>query len=173
MAGQPLNVFVTSDLVLAMLNAIAEGPLLPLFVAVLGQTLSVSSLCSQRPPAWVDLDSNVHNNSLGDVLQDLQAIAWPYFCECVPGSPAPINFPPPAIVVPPNIPSFPTFPCDPADLCSSISAIRQQVYAIATQLQSTSELVTLLQRYGLPFAYAPGAVHQGLTGEGQFAISRL
>jgi hypothetical protein len=58
-------------------------------------------------------------------------------------------------------------------LCSSISAIRQQVYAIAAQQQTTAELVTLLQRYGLPFAQVPGAFHNGLTGESGFSISRL
>jgi hypothetical protein len=166
-------VLVTSDLVATLLAAVSEGSLLPLFVSVLGTVLSVQSLCAAPPPAWVTLEGNPSLNTVGDALQDLRAIAWPYFCQCIPGTPAPINFPPPAITPVVGVPVFPTFPCDPADLCSSIAAIRQQVFAIATQLQSTAQLVTLLQRYGLPFAYAPGAVHIGLTGEGSFAVSRL
>ncbi len=156
-----------------LLEGVGETALLPLFVPILGSQIVVTALCSSRPPAWVELSSNLLENSTGDLLQDLQSIAWPYFCECVPGSPSPIDFPPPAVQVPPGIPAFPTFPCDPADLCSSIAAIRQQVFALGTQLQTVTDLVTLLQRYGLPFAYAPGAIHSPLTGTGQFAVSRL
>jgi hypothetical protein len=171
--SQPGTILVTNDLILQLLQRVSGTVLNPLFVAVIGRALDVTGLCDQRPPAWVQLQGDPAANSLGDVWQDLQAIAWPYFCECVPGSPNPVDYPPPSVLVPPNVPAFPTFPCDPADLCSSIALIRQQVFALATQLQSTAELVTLLQRYSLPFAYAPGAIHGALTGEGEFQISRL
>lgn len=171
--SQQGSAYITAELIATLLERIGFGALAPLFVAVVGLALDAVGLCASRPPAWVALDPDPTKNSLGDVLNDLKAIAWPYFCECVPGSPAPIDFPPPAVVAPPGVPTFPVFPCDPADLCSGISHIQQQLFALATQLQSTAELVTLLQRYGLPFAYAPGALHTGLSGEGQFAVSRL
>lgn len=45
--------------------------------------------------------------------------------------------------------------------------------ATLTLLQQIYQLVTLLQRYTLPFAYILGAAHSGLSGSGSFAISRL
>lgn len=44
---------------------------------------------------------------------------------------------------------------------------------IQQQINSIYEMVRLLQRYSLPFAYVSGAVHSNLTGSGSFAISRL
>jgi hypothetical protein len=40
-------------------------------------------------------------------------------------------------------------------------------------VQDVRNLVTLVQRYLLPFAYVNGATHSGLTGAASFAISRL
>lgn len=45
--------------------------------------------------------------------------------------------------------------------------------AVTAMLDQLLQLVTLIQRYDVPFAYIPGASHVGLTGLGSFAISRL
>jgi hypothetical protein len=110
--------------------------------------------------------------SPGDALRALQAVAWPYFCECIPGTPSPIPYPPQPVVIPPNWPSSPTFACDPADLCAAIVKIQRDVATVTSTVGELYKLTTLLQRYALPFAYVPGALHFGLSGEGQFAIPR-
>jgi hypothetical protein len=172
-SGQPFNTYVTLELLTSVLTAVAAPEFIPLFVPLIGFNLVVGDLCNRQPPPMPLLHADPLANSLADLQQGLGAVSWPFFCECVPGTPAPIPYPPPSLVAPPGIPTFPIFPCDPADLCSSVSAIRQAVFALASGLAETKELVTLLQRYSLPFAYAPGAVHIGLTGEGEFAVSRL
>jgi hypothetical protein len=43
----------------------------------------------------------------------------------------------------------------------------------AAQVQEILDLVTLIQRQAVPFAYVPGAVHAGLNGAGTIAISGL
>jgi hypothetical protein len=173
MPNAPLNILVTADLIQTVLTAVSAVELAVLFVPIIGLNLAIGSLCSSRPPAFPQLSPDPGLNSLGDLIQAFQAISWSIYCRCVPGTPPPLNFPPPSVVIPPGVPAIPTFPCDPADLCASIAAIRQAVFALTVAFAETKELVTLLQRYSLPFAYAPGALHFTLSGEGSFAISRL
>lgn len=45
--------------------------------------------------------------------------------------------------------------------------------AVLLQLQQILDLVTLIQRQKVPFAYVPGALHSGLSGTGQMAIAGL
>lgn len=119
------------------------------------------------------LDPVLQNNGLGSLLQAFKATAWPFYCACVPGTPPPINFPPPVFVPPPTWPTSPVFSCSPSDLCATLVAIQKQLNQVATQVGSGLQLTTLLQRYELPFAVIPGAIHSGLSGVGQFAVSRL
>jgi hypothetical protein len=50
------------------------------------------------------------------------------------------------------------------------------LYALVTQLMQQVNLIredtTLLQRYGLPFAYTTGATHAGLVGSGSLPLAR-
>lgn len=45
--------------------------------------------------------------------------------------------------------------------------------SVLAQLDAILQLVTLLQRQVAPFAYVPGARHNGLTGSGQFSVQGL
>jgi len=166
-------IFVTSSVIGLAAGALGIGWIAAALIGVIGTTLATTVLCSAPPPPMPQVTNDSINWSLSQQLQAWHSIAWFSYCECVPGTPAPINFPPPNPVEPTGFPNYPTFPCDPADLCASIAAIRQSVFAIAQQQQQTAQLVTLLQRYQLPFAYSPGALHMALTGTGGFAISRL
>lgn len=103
----------------------------------------------------------------------LRVIAWANLCQCRPGTPSPTPYPPPNPSQPVGWPAVPTFTCDSADLCGTLVTIQKQLAAISGALASQGELVNLLQRYRLPFAYVPGAVHSGLSDSGQFAVSRL
>ena len=140
---------------------------------LIGLSLGVQQLCGSQPPQMPTLDPVLQNNTIPVLFQALQAAAWPYYCQCVPGSPAPINFPAPTFTPPAGWPTAPTFSCDPANLCATLTAILQTLNQMSMQIGSTGQLVTFLQRYGLPFATILGATHSALSGSGQFAISRL
>jgi len=169
----PGSAILTPDLlqlILAPLNMVWAAIL---FVPLQFTVLNVSRLCSVPPPPLPIIDTSSIGSALGSTQQALDAVSWPYFCECIPGSPAPVPYPPPSQTQPPSWPANPTFPCDPADLCATLSTLRADVAGVRATLASVLELTTLLQRYGMPFAYAPGAVHTGLTGEGEFAVPRI
>lgn len=119
------------------------------------------------------LDPNLFSNSPASLYQALQAVAWPFFCQCVAGTPAPINFPPPTFVPPAGWPSSPIFACDPANLCAALIRIESLLNTVAGQVNAGLNLTTLIQRYSLPFAVVPGAFHNGLVGEGNFSVPRL
>lgn len=44
---------------------------------------------------------------------------------------------------------------------------------ITAKLERILQLVTLIQRQAVPFAYVPGTVHSGLSGSGQFDVSGI
>lgn len=164
---------LTAPLIDTVLAAVGASGLSILFAVLQGQALVVTDLCGSQPPPFIALDPNPSLNSIGQLLQDFAAVSWPFWCQCVPGTPAAINFPPPAVIIPPGIPTAPVWPCDPADLCSAIVRIQETLTSMQTTLSSNYQLTTLLQRYGLPFASLPGANHTGLTGSGSFAVPRL
>lgn len=144
-----------------------------LFAPLQGLAIAITDLCGSQPPPFIALDPNPSLNSIGELLQDFQAVSWPFWCQCVPGTPSAINFPPPAVAIPPNLPAAPVFTCDPAQLCATLIAIQQTLSNLQGTVASNYQLTTLLQRYGLPFASLPGANHTGLVGTGSFAVPRL
>jgi len=93
-----------------------------------------------------------------------------WFLECeTSGSPAPLPYVPPAEPPPPAIPTPPvTAPaaCSLDDVCAQLDAIRKMLGPMAAELQR-------FRQYELPFRYAIGGAHVGLTAEGSFGISRL
>lgn len=169
----PPSLILTAEGISGILVAAGFPELAVLFTPLIGLTLAISSLCSQQPPVFPALGPNVTDNSPGELLQALESLAWSQFCECVPGTPAPVPFPPPTVVVPPGIPAPPSFPCDPANLCASIARIETLLNQVAGTLGSNYALTTLLQRYTVPFGVVPGAFHTGLTGVGSVSVGRL
>ncbi len=78
---------------------------------------------------------------------------------------------PPVITTPTPPTGFPTppivGPCTSiGDICGALSVMNQKLDIARMQLQ-------LLQRWGVPFALNYGAVHPGLVGTGELAVSRL
>jgi hypothetical protein len=100
----------------------------------------------------------LHNNqAFTDTVAGLS------YCFCsVTSSPPPNNIP----TRDPGTPDAPPGLCADLDVCAAINDINRR-------LRQLGELVTLLQRYELPFALVPGAVHSSLSGRGSFAVSRL
>lgn len=166
-------VTLTESVLSAALLARGVGWLYPALTPLIGITIDTLALCGSGPPQMPALGPDIFTWSPQKLLQLFEAITWSNFCECIPGTPTPFPYPPPQPVQPPNFPSAPTFPCDPADLCSSISQIRASLNSLQGTVANVYGLVTLLQRYELPFAYIPGAAHSGLTLKGSFAVTRL
>lgn len=164
---------MTSPLIAEVLAAAGLSSLGVALAVVVGQAIVVTNLCASSPPPMPQLDPTLSNNSVGVLLQAFSAAAWPFYCQCVPGTPAPINFPPPTFTPPAGWPSSPVFACDPANLCATLSAIETLLNTVNATTTNTYATATLLQRYGLPFAAIPGAFHNTLSSFGSFPIPRL
>lgn len=166
------DVILTPDLLTLLLTPLNLLWASILFVPLQYTVLNTASLCSAPPPPMPVLSTDDIGGSITKVKQALDAVSWPYFCECRSGTPAPVPYPPPTQTTPPGWPSNPTFLCDPADICATLALIRQELAGLRSTTSSILQLDTAMQRYGLPFAYMPGALHFGLGGEGEFAIPR-
>lgn len=172
-SGAPGTVILTAETIQAALDVAGFGVLNVLFAPLIGLSLGITGLCSSQPPVFPALSANLTENSIGELLQAFSSIVWSQYCQCVPGTPPAINFPPPQVVVPPGLPTAPVFPCDPANLCLSIQRIETLLNQVAGQVGRDLELTTLLQRYSLPFGVVPSNFHSGLTGQGSVPVERL
>lgn len=171
--GVQSTLVLTTDNIAELLVARGLGWLGIAFQVLAGVTLDVTGLCGVGPPQVPTINTSLLEASVDELLAVFRRVAWDNFCECVPGAPSPTPYPPFEPAQPTSWPSAPTFPCDPANLCASISSIRADLNALVGSVAATKTLVELLQRYELPFAYIRGAAHSGISGTGQFAISRL
>lgn len=172
-SGFDLVYILTPGLIDAALVDLGQPYWAALFTAFWYTSLNVSVLCGSGPPVLPPPDLTTLTNSSATLLQYMYAMLWPYFCECQPGSPGPTSYPLPGGPQPTGWPTQPMFGCSNTDLCVALVQIQHQVAALQQALGENLELTTLLQRYGLPFAYIRGATHSGVTGQGSFAVSRL
>jgi hypothetical protein len=172
-SGFPSGVILTANLIGDVLAFFGLQVLGPAFGALVGTSVAISELCSAQPPVFPELSANFLLNSPAELLQAFRSVSWRYFCECIPGTPAPVPYPPPTFTPPPGWPAAPTFPCDPANLCASIARIETLLNQVAGNVASSYALTTLLQRYSLPFGVIPGQFHIGVTGEGSIFVNRL
>lgn len=166
--------YLTPGLIDVWLAAVAMPYLAPLFTAFWFTSFNAQDLCGTGPPVLPPINLDTLEAGSQTVFQILQNIAWHSLCQCTPGSPTPpVPFPVTTVPEPPGWPTGPTFPCDNVDPCAALVAMQKQLAALQVAVQSGLELTTLLQRYGEPFAYIPGAVHSGIASSGSFQISRL
>lgn len=164
---------LTPDLVQTILASGSFGWLgLSFFAALLFTRYNVANLCSGPPPQLTPLHLDSWDTGVEGLTNIFGAIAWDYFCECIPGSPAPVVYPPPASEPVPGWPSEPSFSCTNADICATLVGMQSQISRIQMSVNQSYELVTLLQRYKAPFAYILGVRHSGLSGEGSSALPR-
>lgn len=171
--GGQATIILTQSFVETALLEVGLPWLAAALTPIYGLVLDATALCGTGPPQLPPVNTNLFQASVDVLLDVFKAVTWNNFCQCKPGTPTPAPFPTPAPTKPTSWPDSPTFPCDPADLCASISQIKATLNAMSGQVASMSQLVTLLQRYELPFAYINGAVHSSLTAQGGFATSRL
>lgn len=172
-AGFVGNQWITGAAIEAALERVSMPWWASLFFRLIGSSFLVETLCAQLPPQLPILTAGTFGWSIDQVVQVWNAVAWDTYCECIPGSPSPVPPPLPTQPQPPGVTPIPTPPCDNLDLCGAVQNLSLQVAVISGQLVRYGELVTLLQRYTLPFEYVRGAKHSGLSGKGSFLVSRL
>jgi hypothetical protein len=159
-----------------MLTKVLPVPLKPfafVFDALLGQWIDVNALCGTGPPPWVEINAQTLFLPSTQLELVLAPYVWDAFCECVPGSLPSTDPTKPPTTTGPNMPVIEPVVCSNADICAMLQLLTTDVRNVQSQIRAARELVTLVQRYRVPFAYVKGAVHANLTGAGSFAIPRL
>jgi hypothetical protein len=166
-------IYLTPEYITAVLQS--RGLLfLSSVLSILAYTvIDANELCGKGPPQLPVIDLSTLSASIATATQIAKAIWWSELCECIPGTPSPIPYPPAQPVQPPGWPAPPTFSCVETDLCAAVVQIQKQLASLQQSVAQQLALVTLQQRYTLPFATISGARHAGLSGSGAFAVSRL
>jgi hypothetical protein len=169
-----LVVFLTQEAITAALATLLLPELAVILIpAAVGLYLNKADLCGALPPTVPQMELSDITNPGAKLAQIIAVIMWPTFCECAPGTPAPTPPPPPEFVFPPGWAVPPTYACSNEDLCAVLVQLQQKIDVINAAVQRVWLSSQLNQRYRLPFASVPGAVHSNLVGQGSFAISRL
>lgn len=172
-AGFSGTQWITQASIETVLDHVAMPWWASLFFRLIGGSFLAETLCQQLPPQLPILTADTFNWSIEKVLQVWNAVAWDTYCECAPGATTPVSPPSPTQPQPPGFVPMPIPGCDNANLCGTVQAIATQVAVISGQLVRYGELITLLQRYTLPFEYVRGAKHSGISGKGSIQVSRL
>lgn len=157
--------------------------LLALLVDAIGvHVLSTATLCASLPPpmptitnadylALTGVTGAPTTDQIAKFWQAVQSAVWPYFCQCVPGTgvvspPAPVA-PGVTIVLPPPV------TCDDGDVCSMLDSLTRKLDMVSLDIQYARRDITLIQRQSVPFASILGTLHDGLHGDGQFAVQGI
>lgn len=168
------SVFLTGEIISAALASLALPELAVILIpAAVGLWLNTADLCGAPPTNLPAIDISTLTNPFGKLADIVATIMWPYFCQCTPGTPTPVPYPPPTFTPPTGWPSQPVYSCSNSDICATLIALSQKVDVINAALERTWAAVQLQQRYRLPFGSIPGTVHASLTGSGTIAIERL
>jgi len=184
---QATNLVVTAGVVTAIAAVVPQARWLSIvFDVLIGASFNANIVCQGPPPDVPTFTADdfiggtpVPNpSSIGKVWQAFNALAWSIYCECVPagsGQPAPSTPPAPTVPAPPDgIPTdAPNLVCDIDDLCSQFNQLLRAVAATNAQIRLLRQDVTLIQRQAVPFAYLPGTVHSGLSGQGTIPVSGI
>lgn len=171
-ASAPAIAFITDATIAAACTLIGAPWLAVLFAPLIGYAIDTGVLCGSGPPTMPPITNQSLLSDVQSRLTALQSTLWYSVCECIPGSPTPVPYPPPSVTQPPGWPPAQTYSCDPANLCATITLILKRLDELSTTAAANLQLTTQVQRYRVPFSYVPGPAHAGLTGAGTFAIGR-
>lgn len=175
---------ITTGLIDLALAAAGVGAWLAIvFDTFVGYVIWGGQLCSGPPPTFPTFTSddfvagnpNLPNPaSLDKWWTGLLAIMWPYFCQCTPGSPTPVEYPAPYQYPPSSAPTAPAaLTCSNTDICTALDEVYRQLTAMSTSLATTRSMIQLVQRQEVPFGVIASTIHSGLTGTGSIAVSDI
>lgn len=171
--SSPTSEILTVPIIAALLAKYSISWWQEFVIQVALQAIDYNVLCGTGPGPFPDPHLEQVEGSAAYWWAAFKYVLWLEHCECVPGAPAPLPPPNPGTTAPIGWPTSPSYPCSNTDLCAAIVALAAQLGAMQRSQLQINELVTLLQRYGLPFAYNRGVTHLNLPATGSFAVSRL
>jgi hypothetical protein len=183
----PSIVLLAPNILLLIVSGATDGWGWAIAQYFAGQYLNVDALCATiRPDApaftWQDILSLLPSpgkvpsvEAAIKAEQWLHWAAWGVYCQCVAGSPAPVEPPLLPQPQPPGVPDGPltSFTCDDTTLCRQLEELSLAITALSQRVASTLGLVTLIQRQDVPFGYLAGTVHSALSGVGDFAVQEI
>jgi len=184
-SGFPAFLTLAASDILAVLNFVKGNWAVAIVSFMVGQNLDIAGLCAYPRPSEVkftlqdikNLDPLFNNGSLEDAFKKVRLwfayLSWPYFCECVGGSPPPIDHPNPPPPKPPQVDHGPleAYTCDQQDICSQLKNLTFSIAGLLARINLIESTTSLMQRQGVPFGYIPGTTHGPLTGEGVITVS--
>lgn len=165
--------YVTGALITAAGAAITTPWIAPYVATTIGTAVSGGALCSQPPPVLPSPNPTMLLNPAGAAALYLNAILWPYLCQCKAGPGTPVPYPPPNWVQPPGTPPPIEYPVNPVDPCLDLTEVRMKLDQLLRLAGIDLDLDTTMQRWGFPFGYILTRVHDGLTGSGSLTVDRL
>ena len=169
--GASLVYYLTPGLIDTWLATVGMPWLAPFFTAFWFTTLNAESLCSALPPlTFQTMVADPSALSLTGLNDLLRAIAWQNVCQCNGGG---ISPPAPTQAEQPGTPSLPTTTCSNVDLCATVVDIWQDLAMTEKKVNEIYQLVLLIQRQSVPFAYLESTVHSSLTGTGFISVSGI
>jgi hypothetical protein len=183
----PSIVLLAPNILLLIVSGATDGWGWAIAQFFAGEYLNVDALCASirpTPPSftWQEILSlslipgtAPSAVTLGKAVQWLHWAAWGVYCQCVAGSPAPVE--PPLLPEPKPVGAPPGplvgFVCDDTTLCRQIEELTLGITALSQRVASTFGLVTLIQRQDVPFGYVAGTIHSALSGFGDFPVQGI
>jgi hypothetical protein len=170
------------DVVVAAALVGTASPELIAFVetalAAIEGTIFVIPDCTTLPTGNNHLDlTDFSTLTAENLLSWFQYAAWSFFCQCTPapgGSPPPTPPAAPVVTTPPGLPTSQPAPiCDNTDLCTYLSQMQAELQSIIAQIGYLRGDLLLIQRQKVPFAYVPGTLTTGLSGDGQLTVQGI
>lgn len=184
-AGFPSLVALAPSTILTIAGLFSKGFRTTLAMFFAGRIVDTADLCSTLPPDVpviepidiVNLTTYIafglHQDAFDKFWTWILAMIWPTFCECVPGTPDPVAPTPPDPTSQPDLPVFGPQPCDNSDICALLMETKEELDGMYGFLAMLRSEVQAMQSQMVPFSYVAGAMHSGLSGQGEFAVSGI
>jgi hypothetical protein len=170
----------TADALLAIVGYFTSGVWTAVALFFTGRSMNVKALCQSNRPLPVDFTAQDYLNLINPFFNTgqpaaivkawawLQWAAWPYFCECVPGAPAPsaprqVNQP-----APPGLDTGPSTPatCDNGDICSTLNRIIAMLQALASGVTNIYNTANYNQTTNAPSSYTDNSTTTTINNSG-------
>src|SRR5262245_52260911 len=162
--------YVTPALIETWLVTIGAALAVPFSTGLYCSQLDANAICQTGPPTVPTLDPDSSIQSRETIEQLLRVVAWPNVCECIPGTPSPVPFPPPTIVIPTGLQQFPTTTITTVGDPAALTEILNSIHRAQATLAQIQDLTFAAQRYKAPFGTRLGRV-TSISGQGEIGIA--